>query len=223
MERQGEGVLVILAADEIRAGEHVAPLIVAAGLQDAAIPMVQLQEIVGLHEHVVKFEECQAAFQPLLVAFRREHAVDGEQRADIAQKVDVIQGAKPVGVVDDHGAILFLRIEIQKPLHLTFNVRDIVVDVFDGQHFSKVRLAGRVADHARAAAHERDRLVAGPLQMRHRHDRDIMPDVQRIRRRVKTGVKRDHALVKGLVKIILESHLFDESAFPKDVHCVAHG
>ena len=93
---------MLLAADQIRAGQHVAPLIVAAHFQTAAVVLEELQEVVALHQHVVELQEGQAALQTLLVALGRQHAVDGEQRADIAHEIDIVQVAQPVGVVDDH-------------------------------------------------------------------------------------------------------------------------
>ncbi len=45
------------AAAEIDAVDDVAPLIRAAHLQDAAEALLQLDEIVGLQDHVVEFEE----------------------------------------------------------------------------------------------------------------------------------------------------------------------
>jgi hypothetical protein len=45
------------AAAEVDAVDDVAPLIGAAHLQHAAVTLVQLDEIIGLQDHVVEFEE----------------------------------------------------------------------------------------------------------------------------------------------------------------------
>ena len=143
--------LLLLAADEIRAGEHVRPLVVAAGLQRAAVAPEQLKEVIGLHNHVVELEEGQSPLHALLVALGGEHAVDGEQRADLAQKVDVVEVAQPVGVVGDEGGVLAAGIEIEELRHLLFDAGDVVIDSLHGHHPAQVALAGGVADHARAA------------------------------------------------------------------------
>ena len=93
LERQREGRLFQLSANQVGTGEHVAPLVVAAGLQRAAVLLKQLKEVVGLHQHVVELEERESLFQTLLVALRRQHAVHGEQRAHVAQKAHVVQVA----------------------------------------------------------------------------------------------------------------------------------
>lgn len=133
--------------------EHVAPLVVAAHLQPAAVFLKQFKEVVGLHEHVGEFEEGEAVVRrhARLVAFGGEHLVDGEHGADVAHKLDEIQAAQPVSVVGDDG--LAVR-KIEEAAHLLLDMRDVVVDGFDGHHLAHVGLAGGVADHRRAAAHQ---------------------------------------------------------------------
>ena len=50
----GAGVLPQLLPDQLRAAQHIAPLVVAAELQVAAVPLVEAEEVVALHDHVVK-------------------------------------------------------------------------------------------------------------------------------------------------------------------------
>ena len=90
-DRHGGSVLAELAADQLGAAEHVAPLVVAAELQIAAVFLVERVEIVALHNHVVKLEEGEALFHALLVAFRAQHVVDREARAHFAQQLDVVE------------------------------------------------------------------------------------------------------------------------------------
>ena len=81
------------AAAEIDAVDDVAPLVGAAHLQAAAVAPVELDEIVGLQDHVVEFEERQRllALEPQLDRIHRQHAVDREMPADIAQELDVVE------------------------------------------------------------------------------------------------------------------------------------
>ena len=60
---------------ELRAREHIAPLIVAAELQIAAVILEERVEIVALHNHVVELKKRQAALHALLVALCGQHAV----------------------------------------------------------------------------------------------------------------------------------------------------
>ena len=89
------------AAAEIDAGDDVAPLVRAAHLQRAAVAPVKLDEVVGLQAHVVEFEERELllALEPELHRVHRQHAVDGEVAADVAQELDVVELGQPFGVV----------------------------------------------------------------------------------------------------------------------------
>ena len=58
-KRQGEGAGLLRrhAADQVDAREHVRPLVVATQLQPAFFRAEEVQEIVGLQQHVVELEE----------------------------------------------------------------------------------------------------------------------------------------------------------------------
>ena len=47
-------VLAELAADELRAAEHIRPLVIAAELHIAAVFLEHVIEVVALHNHVVE-------------------------------------------------------------------------------------------------------------------------------------------------------------------------
>ena len=88
-----------LAADQLGTAEHVAPLVISAELHVAAVFLVQCIEIVALHDHVVEFQEAQAAFHTLFVALCSQHAVYAEVCAYLAQYIDGIQVEQPVCIV----------------------------------------------------------------------------------------------------------------------------
>ena len=96
------------AAAEIDAVDDVAPLVRAAHLQIAAVAARELDEVVGLQDHVVEFDERQLllAVEPQLHRIHREHAVDREMAADVAQHLDVVELGQPLGVVRHHGVAL---------------------------------------------------------------------------------------------------------------------
>ena len=84
------GVLAQLPADQLGAAQHVAPLVVAAELHVAAVFLEQHIEIVALHDHVVKFQEAQALFHPLLVALGPQHVVHGKAGAHLPQQLHIV-------------------------------------------------------------------------------------------------------------------------------------
>ena len=84
------GILAELAADELGSVEHIRPLIVAAELHITAVSLVELEEVVALHDHIVELKEGEPSLKALLVALGGQHTVDREAGADVAQKLDII-------------------------------------------------------------------------------------------------------------------------------------
>ena len=84
-QREGErkSLALLFAAYQIRAVKHIAPLVVPAGLQFAAVFLIEHQKVIGLHQHIVKLQKGEPALQALFKALRRQHPVDREMHADI--------------------------------------------------------------------------------------------------------------------------------------------
>ena len=112
---QREQLHVRHAPAEVDAADDVAPLVGAAHLQHAAGALVQFDEVVGLQDHVVEFEERQLllAIEPHLHRVEAQHAVDREVPADVAQEIDVVERIEPVGVVG-HDGIAARSLELQE-------------------------------------------------------------------------------------------------------------
>ncbi len=68
---------------------------------------------------------------------------------------------------------------------------DVRLDLLGRQQQALLRLAARIADHAGAAADDRDRRVAEALQPRQPHHREQRADVQARRRRIEADVGGD--------------------------------
>ena len=113
----GVGVFAQLAADELGAAQHVGPLVVSAELHVAAVVLEEVIEVVGLHNHIVEFQEGKALFHPLLVALGPEHIVYAEAGAHFTKEVHIIELQEPVGIVHHLGLALA---ELNEPLHLLF-------------------------------------------------------------------------------------------------------
>ena len=202
-------VLAELAANELRAAEHVGPLVVAAELHVAAVLLEHVVEVVGLHDHVVEFQERKALFHALLIALGAQHVVHREARAHLAQQLDVVELHQPVGVVEHHGLALA---EVDEALHLALEALSIVVDVGLGEHLAHIVATRGVSDHGRAAADERNGLVARHLESFHQAQRHEVADVQAIRRAVKADVERRLAVVDEVADLLLVRHLRDQAA-----------
>ena len=167
-------------------------------------------EVVGLHDHVVEFEERQALFPAFFVAFGRQHAVDTEMDAHFAEHLDVIQAQEPVGVVDHEGLAVG---KVDKAGHLLPEAVDVVLNEFRGQHLAHGILARRIANHARAAAQEGDGTMAGALHVGHGHEGDKVADVQAVRRGIEADIKRDLFFFEQLTDFVFVRQLRDKAAF----------
>ena len=203
---------------EIDAADDVAPLVGAAHLQHAAVAAVELDEVVGLQDHVVEFEERQflLALEPQLHRIEGEHAVDREVAADVAQEVDVVERVQPVGIVG-HDRVAAGILEFEELGENGADALEIFVDEFVGQQAAAFVLAGGVADPRRAAAHQRDRAVAGLLQPVEHHDRQQRADVQRRRGAVEADIGGDRRGARERVERLRLGDLMDKAPAGEDV------
>ena len=165
-------------------------------------------EVVGLHDHVVEFQEGQSPLHALAVAVRPEHVIDGEARADFPQKLYVVEVQQPVGVVD-HLRLALAKLD--EALHLLLEALCVVVDVLLGEHFPHIGTAGGVADHGRAAADQGDGLVARHLQALHQGQRHEVSGGQAVGGAVKADVEGGLAVVDHFPDFFLVGHLSDQS------------
>ena len=143
------GILPQLPPDELRAAQHIGPLVVAAELHIAAVVLEEVVEVIGLHGHIVELQEGQALFHPLLKALRPEHVVDREAGADVPDELHVVEIQEPVGIVHH---LRLAGSEFNKALHLLFEAGAVVRNDLPGHHGTHVRPAGGVSDHGRPAA-----------------------------------------------------------------------
>ena len=203
------GVLAQLAADELRAAQHVGPLVVAAALHVAADGLEHVVEVIGLHNHIVELQEGQPPFHALLVAVRPEHVVHRETGAHLPKQLHVIEVQQPVRVVHHHGLALA---EVDEPLHLPLEALGVVVDVLLGEHLAHVGAAGWVADHGGAAANQGDGLVARRLEPLHQRQGHEVPRRQAVRRAVKADIKGGLPGIYHLADFVLVGDLGDKPA-----------
>jgi hypothetical protein len=175
---------------------------------------VQLEEVVGLQEHVVELEERQTGLESGAIGLHAEHLVDREVAPVIAQELDVVQRSQPRRVVDHRR---LARREIEIVFQLAPNGGGVGVDLFWSHDPPGGRPVGRVADHRRPAADERDGTVPGALEVRHRHDADQVPEVQRVGRGIAAVVEGHLTGGEGATEGRLIGALIDESPLLQNV------
>ena len=116
--------------------------------------------------------------------------------ADVAQEVDVVERVQPVGVVGHDGVARpspnFRNFAKIARMPLRFSLIMLV-----GQNLAALVLAGRIADARGAAAHQRDRAMAGLLHPVQHHDRQQRADMQRGRGAVEADIGGDRPDVRA--------------------------
>ena len=211
---QREQLSIEQPAAEVDAVDDVAPLVRSAHLQNAAVAFVKLHEIVGLQDHVVEFEKRQRllALQAQLHRVERQHLVDGEMAADVAQEGNIVQPVEPLGVVRHHGA----GVKIEKARKYRADRGDVGLDLRACQQRAARVLARWIADLAGTAAHQRDRAMAGLLQPSQHHDREQVADVEARRGGVEADIGGEGARGRLGIEALGVRNLVDESAFRED-------
>ena len=89
---------------------------------------------------------------------------------------------------------------------------DVVIDVLFRQHFSHIRLTGRISDQPGSAAEEGDWAVPGALHMRHDHHGDKMANMQAVSGWIKPNIKGDFLLFQKFTNLILIGALGNHAA-----------
>ena len=221
-QSDGHGVDVFaqLFADELCAAEHIAPLVVSAELHIAAHGLVEMVEVIALHDHVVELEKAQSLLHALLVALCAQHIVHAEVRAHFTQQLHIVQVEKPVGVVHHQGLAVG---KIDESLHLTAEAFGVVVDVLPGQHFAHIRPSGGIADHGRTAADQGNRGIARHLQSFHQGQSHEMACGKAVGGAVKTDIELCASVIDKVSDLGLVGNLSDQPAlhqFLVDLHCL---
>ena len=89
------------------------------------------------------------------------------------------------------------------------------LDLVVGEELPRLVLAGRVADPGGAAAHQRDRLVAGLLEPAEHHDRDEVPTWSDGAGAVVADIGDDRSLERQRIEPLGVGALMDKSALER--------
>ena len=130
-------------------------------------------------------------------------------RSDFAQKINIIKIHKPVGIIYHYGLI---SAEIYEAFHLSAETGNIVIDRFTCHHFTHIRLARRIPDHAGSASEKGNRFISCHLQPFHQAQGHKMTDMQAVRCRVEPNIESSFAGIHQLSDGIFVSYLGDQTA-----------
>ncbi|OIQ68461.1 hypothetical protein GALL_499460 [mine drainage metagenome] len=119
--------------------------------------------------------------------------------ADIAQHLDPVELGQPFGIVR-HDRIVLALAELQEVREHLLDALLVALDILDRKDFSGLVLAGGVADAGGAAAHQRDRPVAGLLQPVEAHDLYHGTDMERRRGAVEADIGHEFALGRQCIQ-----------------------
>ena len=220
--RQAKGFRLIHAPDQIGPHDNIAPLIGPAHLQHHTMATAQFQEVIGLKQHVVEFKEGQRliAFQPLLHAFHRQHAIDAEMPPDITQEGNVQQLVQPFRVIE-HDGIRRAITEGQEGIEYLTNTGLIGFDLRIRKQGPRFIPEGRIAHLCRAAAHQHHGAIAGALHQPQQHDLHQGPDMQAIGSRIKADIAGQRASLQPRQKGAFFGGLVNIAAFPRHMQEIA--
>ena len=132
--------------------------------------------------------------------------------AELAQKRDVVKLIEPVGVVDYHG-IGGAVAERQKSSEDPLDSFHIAGNVGIAEELAGLVLTGRIADLGRAATHEHDGSVPGPLKDPQHHDRQEAAHMQARRCAVEPNIGRDRAFAGTSIEALRVRDLMQVAAF----------
>ena len=188
---------------------------------DKGVHLVQLQEIVGLHDHVVKLKEGQSLFHSLLVALRVQHPVYREMSSYLAQEIHIIQIQQPVRVIGQNRVVV---VKVDETGQLILETFCIVLDGFLCHNLTHIGLTGGVSHHGGSAAQKGDGAMSRSLHVHHGHDGQEMSCGQAVCGGVKADVKGYFFLSEELSYLLRMGTLLDEAALHEYVinvfcHC----
>ena len=196
-QRDGETVGIVLVfhlADEVDTIRDIAPLVRAADLQLHIVFVIEHLEIDGLQDLVRKFREGNPRIKARCHDILGEHRIDVEKLAIVTKEVQQGNLRQPVIVIHHREAVI-----TKEPLHLVRQTFRIVLDLLRRLEHTLRLAAGRIADGARAAADDDDRMMPRQLETLQDHERDQMPDVHAVPRRIDPAVEGNRFLSHQLV------------------------
>ena len=178
------------AANQVNPGGDIAPLVASAHLENAAVSVVQCEEVVGLQQHIAELGVGDSVGHSAADGLLGEHVVDAEVLAHVAHEVNRVDLFQPVGIVDEERRIV-PGVEIQVSRQLRPDALQVLLQDFPGQKWAFFGLSSRIADEPGSATRNRDWRVAAFLHSHQHHYPEKVADVEAVGGRVETDVRGD--------------------------------
>jgi hypothetical protein len=204
--------------DQLGARGDVAPLVAAAHLELAVVGAEEVPEVVRLGKHVAEFGERDSRLHPALHRFLLQHVADGEVLPGVTEKSRSRIGRSQ--------SALFLILAALAPSKVR-NRSSCALIAWRWHRCARPRVSGAlplpagISHHAGAATNDDDRRSAGPLEPGQSHDRNQIPDMQRIRCRIEPDVSRNRALSQSVWQT--RGRVVNESTLAEKAEKVRHG
>ena len=157
---------------------------------------VQFGEVVALQQGVGELGEGNAhivALDTLFDGFLVQPGVDGEMLADVAQEVEAVHAAEPVGVVRHNSGVFAFK--AQKRFQLVADAFYPAGNGFGGIQAALHCFEAGVADHTGRAAHQSNRRMPRLLETAQCQYGQQVADMQAVGGRVETAVEGDFLFV----------------------------
>ena len=173
----------------------------------------QFHKVIGLKDHIIEFEESERLLpiKAQLDRIKRQHAVDREMAANVAQQFDIAQLIEPICVID-HDCIGRAVAKGQEALKNPADGGDIAVDSIGIEHLADFILAGWIPHLGRPTAEQNNRLMSGLLQATQQHDRHKITDMKRGGCCIKSHITRHNGVRRQLIERIGVRNLVDVAA-----------
>lgn len=134
--------------------------------------------------------------------------------AHITQEFQIVDVAQPVGIVDHQGVGRAVT-EGEVVGEDALDAGNVLGNRILGHQLAGFVLEGRIADHAGAAAHQRNRLVPGLLEPVQHHDLDQAACMKARSRRIEADIGRHGFLGQQFVEATFIGNLMNEATLGK--------
>ena len=177
------------ASDQLGAGGDVPPLIGTPHLQLDAVKLAQHQEVVALEQHVAELGEGETTLESRLDTLLRKHVADGEMLSRVTEELDEPEVAKPREVVEQERTVRTAQVDEVRQLGTDRGA--VPIERLSIEQVALRRATGRIADHPRPAADQRNGATAVQLQTSQRKDTHEVADMEGIGTRIEADVGTD--------------------------------
>lgn len=217
--RQSVGGLSRLFPNQFHSRKDTVPLVGSSDLEPYAMIAVEPVKVIPHNEHVAEFgvrDRLVRVGNPLFDDILVHHPVHRHELADFAHEIEDVEVLEKDIVIDDFDLQFlpdfFLHMG-QDSLYLFLDFYRIDGDLFDREKIPFIVFSAWIPNHSGRSSDDEKELVSPLHHMQGVHERDEIPQLQRIRRRIDSPVELlSSFFVEGkkfLVRVLME----ESSAF----------